>query len=171
MLILDIGCGCGLLTLILSEKWNVIGINVNKDRLNIARKIVKIDFKEKFDLILALDILEHLKYPNKSLKKIHNHLKSNGLLIVSIPNKSSFWEVLNLFLKLEEHKHYWKPNEFKILLQKYGFELIDFYPRPMFGESLGFLPFYKNFLLVDILLGKMTPAIATGWVFAFRKIS
>jgi 2-polyprenyl-3-methyl-5-hydroxy-6-metoxy-1,4-benzoquinol methylase len=42
--------------------------------------------KEFFDVIICADVLEHLADPWTMVDKIAGHLKSNGLMVVSIPN-------------------------------------------------------------------------------------
>ncbi|OFY68477.1 MAG: hypothetical protein A2V64_00180 [Bacteroidetes bacterium RBG_13_43_22] len=39
-----------------------------------------------FDVIICGDIIEHLIEPEAALRKLHNHLKQNGIIILSIPN-------------------------------------------------------------------------------------
>src|SRR5262249_41242587 len=42
----------------------------------------------RFDLILALDVLEHLINPWSAMRRIHGLLKPDGALVVRIPNVS-----------------------------------------------------------------------------------
>jgi 2-polyprenyl-3-methyl-5-hydroxy-6-metoxy-1,4-benzoquinol methylase len=42
--------------------------------------------KEYFDVVICADVLEHLADPWTMVDKISGHLKSNGLMIVSMPN-------------------------------------------------------------------------------------
>lgn len=57
-------------------------------------------FKEKsFDVILCLDILEHLVDPSALLQKIRTYLKDDGVLITSIPNIREFLTMINIFFK------------------------------------------------------------------------
>jgi len=42
--------------------------------------------KEFFDVIICADVLEHLADPWTMVDKMAGHLKSNGLMVVSIPN-------------------------------------------------------------------------------------
>lgn len=42
--------------------------------------------KNYFDVIICGDIIEHLVYPEAALRKLHNHLKQDGIIIISIPN-------------------------------------------------------------------------------------
>ena len=42
--------------------------------------------KEKYDAAFCFEVLEHLRYPNKTLSEINNVLKSNGILYLGQPN-------------------------------------------------------------------------------------
>ncbi|MEP6747749.1 MAG: class I SAM-dependent methyltransferase [Bacteroidota bacterium] len=50
--------------------------------------------KEYFDVIICADVLEHLADPWMMIDKITNHLKSNGIIVVSMPN---FREIKTIF--------------------------------------------------------------------------
>lgn len=181
--ILDIGCGQGILSFYISKNWQLYGIDADEDRIRRAGKIKfknakfsvadaeNLSFNFKFDVILALDIIEHLKHPEKCLKKISKLLKKGGILIVSNPNKHSMWELfLNKWLHLEDHRHYWSPDEFDSMTKVFGLELREVLPRPVFSESIGWLMRdYRRILDFDDRLGRRFPKLATGWFLVFKK--
>jgi 2-polyprenyl-3-methyl-5-hydroxy-6-metoxy-1,4-benzoquinol methylase len=99
--IFEVGCGCGdtLAFLKSSRKCQWVGgIELFHDAAEIAKG--KIDlliegniescampFEEKyFDVILCLDVLEHLVDPWSAVNNLHRFLKPGGVLICSIPN-------------------------------------------------------------------------------------
>ncbi|MBI2617032.1 class I SAM-dependent methyltransferase [Candidatus Gottesmanbacteria bacterium] len=99
--VLDIGCATGYFAKELKEKraCKVWGIDIDVEALLIAKKycekVYRMDLtkaaslpvrKNFFDVILLLDVVEHLPYPSKFLLLLHRYLKSNGVIIVSIPN-------------------------------------------------------------------------------------
>lgn len=116
--VLEIGCGSGN-PLEYLKKINkgkeTIGIELSPKAANIARNntdtIFCMDVEKnpiplevgKCDLILLLDVLEHLVDPWSFLKKIVNeNLTETGKVIVSLPNAKHFTFLLPLFLgKLE----------------------------------------------------------------------
>ena len=51
----------------------------------------------QFDLVLALDVLEHLNDPQRAVRLLRHKIGPNGLLIVSIPNIAHFEVSLPLF--------------------------------------------------------------------------
>ena len=99
---LDASCGTGDTTIELKKKGvKVIGINISKEEIMLARKKadkggVKIDFvigdlinapfKDKaFSQIISLDTLEHIKDDDKVFREFARMLKPSGKLILSVP--------------------------------------------------------------------------------------
>jgi len=99
--ILEIGCGTGATLGKLKNEgyasWTV-GIEQNHNCENEASKnnldlfiggnieCMDNELSEKFDVILFLDVLEHLIDPWKVLKNTIRMLNNDGIIIVSIPN-------------------------------------------------------------------------------------
>ena len=102
--ILDIGCGGGLLSEPMSRIGaNVTGIDASDKNIKIAKlhskkNNLKINYlcsspeklksKEKFDVILNMEIVEHVKDINFFLKSCSQLLKKNGLMFVATINKT-----------------------------------------------------------------------------------
>ncbi len=102
--ILDIGCGGGLLSEPMSKLGaNVVGIDASKKNIEIAKfhakkKGLKINYicstpeilknKKKFDVILNMEIVEHVEDINFFIKKSSELLKKNGLMFVATLNKT-----------------------------------------------------------------------------------
>ena len=95
--VLDLGCRDGTLTKYYTSGNDVLGVDIDKRLLTKARKDLGIrtkhvnllenwKIKEKFDVIVAGEVLEHLYYPQKIIAKCANYLKKDGLLLVSVPN-------------------------------------------------------------------------------------
>lgn len=45
---------------------------------------------DQFDLILALDVLEHLTHPDHALRALRDRLKPTGVIILSLPNVAHY---------------------------------------------------------------------------------
>ncbi len=99
--VLDVGCGMGNTLLRIQELLNshwIGGVELEPEAAAEARgklnalyttSIEQRDLpvpEETLDLILCLDVLEHLKDPWETVKYLHKLLRPGGSLIVSIPN-------------------------------------------------------------------------------------
>jgi len=102
--ILDIGCGGGLLSEPMCRLGaNVVGIDASQKNIDIAKfhakkNRLKINYmcatpetlkiKKKFDVILNMEIIEHVENVNFFLKKSSELLKKNGLMFIATLNKT-----------------------------------------------------------------------------------
>lgn len=100
--ILDLGCGDGFLMERIRAQGNqVMGVEIAENALIKARKkgfhVYDLSLsenwaaqiKEKFDLVVAGEIIEHIFDTDKFLKNIWLILKENGKLIITTPNIAS----------------------------------------------------------------------------------
>ncbi|MFX1311069.1 MAG: methyltransferase domain-containing protein [Promethearchaeota archaeon] len=131
--VLEVGGGFGLFST--NYKLNFPECNLylldlyNKDILKIVKNVIKIklsikmnyffecdiqkktQFKDKsFDLIFALDVLEHIENPNLALDELFRILKQNGLIFISVPTESKlikiFRKLYNKFKLIELNPHW-----------------------------------------------------------------
>ena len=101
--ILDIGCGGGLLSEPMCRLGaDVMGIDASKNNIEIAKNHakknkLKINYmcatpevlkNKKFDVILNMEIVEHVEDVNLFIKKSSELLKKNGLMFVAPLNKT-----------------------------------------------------------------------------------
>ena len=102
--ILDIGCGGGLLCEPMYKLGaNVTGIDASEKNISVAKihskknklKInyifsspEKLKIKKKFDIILNMEIVEHVDDLNFFIKKSSGFLKKNGLMFVATLNRT-----------------------------------------------------------------------------------
>ncbi len=102
--ILDIGCGGGLISEPMSRLGaNVTGIDASKKNIIVAQLHSKknglqinylnkspenLSEVEKFDIILNLEIVEHVENVNLYIKSCYKLLKKNGLMFTATLNRS-----------------------------------------------------------------------------------
>ena len=100
--VLDLGCGSGLLMSLLSiyKECSCVGIDLSQsaadrfnDKVNNCRIIpCSIEFapeildREFFDVVMMVEVLEHLEEPKKALKIAHSLLKEGGVGYFSVPD-------------------------------------------------------------------------------------
>ncbi len=100
-MLLDIGCGTGeFLKIAQQNNWAVFGIEPNEIARSIANKktnnsvsdIEKLsNFKpQSFDVITLWHVLEHLPRLEEHISILKSLLKSNGTLIITVPNYKSY---------------------------------------------------------------------------------
>ena len=158
--ILDIGCGGGLISEPMARLGaNVTGIDASEKNINIAQiharksglKInyihaspEKLNEVEKFDVILNLEVVEHVDNVNLYINSCYKLLKKGGLMFTATLNRS-FTSYIKAIIGAEyvlrwlpKGTHDWnkfiKPEELEDLLSKEKFSTIDV-------KGLSFNPF------------------------------
>ena len=147
--ILDIGCGGGLLSEPMSRMGaNVTGIDASDKNIKIAKlhskknklKInylcsspEKLKIKKKFDVILNMEIVEHVEDVEFFLKSCSKLLKKNGLMFVATINKTLKSYVFAIVgaeyvlrwlpIGTHEWEKFVKPEDLKKILMKYDLSL------------------------------------------------
>jgi 2-polyprenyl-3-methyl-5-hydroxy-6-metoxy-1,4-benzoquinol methylase len=163
--ILDAGCGRGFATSRLAE-WGheVIGIDQAEKRLALAEQafgpvrfevasvyddLTHLAPPEGWDVVVSLDVIEHLFAPQKFLANMQRHLSEGGLIILSTPYHG-YLKNLAISLLHGWDKHFAVDNEgghikffsrhtLDALLKKSGFSPVTFLQRgrlPGFWKSL-----------------------------------
>lgn len=156
--ILDVGCGKGEVGYILLTKKiskYVYGVDVDEDALKEARKKGLLTFKvdlnseklpfpeEFFDIIISLDVIEHIINIDNMMSEIRRVLKTNGILIISTPNVQFIYHIIRLILGYgprtsfgdakyygselydHGHVHYFTIKDLRNILERYNFEILS----------------------------------------------
>jgi 2-polyprenyl-3-methyl-5-hydroxy-6-metoxy-1,4-benzoquinol methylase len=149
--VLDIGCGYGYLLNSFKGAKEIYGTDISKEAVEMAKKqnpsfnvsvadILKPSkINKKFDLILAINVIEHLTNPKIGVKNIKSLLDNNGLVIIHLPtinNELSKWVYSKTYAK--DPTHVFRPTggEVKKLFTNEGFELLQ--------ES--YMPYWPKFI-------------------------
>jgi len=174
--ILDAGCGIGAYTFLLAKRFKkakIIGGDIDKQKLNICRTLtgelsVKnadftyLDITEKqntakYDLIVNIDVLEHIDHYELALENFSNLLRKDGYLYIHAPqpNQQRIFKSLRQW-RHEDHAHEGIiKNELEEKLKKLGFKIVTSMETfGFFGKlswELNHLTLSKNFFIAGLL--------------------
>jgi len=159
---LDIGCASAHLTAALPKSFEKYGCDISDYAIKTAKrlhpeiKVKKADiskkkpFKEKFDLILAFDVLEHVLDLRTTLKNIHGMLEEDGVFVAGVPVSSNAHFLLSglgiSFLNADSHITQTKTKTWKEIIFPEFFELIESTPITLNSQYL--YPFELNHLFI-----------------------
>lgn len=142
--ILDVGCGTGMLLEDLSERGNAVGLDFSTLALNYCKtrglnKLGRADGcflpikSNSVDIITALDLIEHVKDDHGLMNEFQRVLKPGGVAIMSVPAHKSLWS--NHDVALHHFRRYEKP-EFLTLVKNAGLNPIKY----SYGMATAFFP-------------------------------
>lgn len=152
--LLDIGCGTGYYAATMKQRgWQTIGVEKNKSAANFTtehhgikalppNELVELK-SGQFDVITLWHVLEHLQDLHLTAKTIKRILKSNGTLIIALPNEQSYdaRHYKNYWAAWDVPRHLWhfSPNTFEKFISQYGFTIIRKKKMPFDGFYISML--------------------------------
>jgi len=128
----DIGCGAGTTLGQLSKTYTCFGIEPN---INLATKASNCSgvpiFSEslplhspgqfgKVDIVLLLDVIEHIEDDLAALKSIRPMLQPDSVVIINVPAMPQLWSVHD---DMNEHKRRYTRPELRQLIENAGLEI------------------------------------------------
>ena len=129
--LLDIGCGDGSFLLAIKHSgWEVTGIETNPNLESTEEFIVRRDIDElfnctPFDCITMWHTLEHMQDISTMVSQIYRILKPGGILIIVVPNNSSFQSKIFkskwLHLDVPRHLYHLDVSSLQYCLKTKGF--------------------------------------------------
>lgn len=146
---LDVGCGAGLLCEPLARLGaSVTGVdaaveNIEAAKTHAAQSGLSIDYRAgelaaqglgKFDLVTSMEVIEHVTDPAAFVAELAAHLKPDGLLILSTPNRTAASKLLLVegaerLGQIPRGTHDWDqfltPDELGALLADAGLEIME----------------------------------------------
>jgi SAM-dependent methyltransferase len=186
-LVIDVGCGLGYLSRLVSEKFScdIIGTDVNpymvlfaknKSNINevIRSTVHNLPFKNGcYDAVLFIEVLEHLKKSLMALKEIYRVLEDGGILILTTPNGWILYKKLRKLIKGSDkidptHVQEYSWLELKKLVEKSGFRIRKARGGSIFGISLLFPKVGRK---ITRLTNRFGPSLMTArriWIVAER---
>ena len=172
---LDVGCGAGLLAEPLARLGaRVTGIDASPEVISVARDHaasmgLEIDYRSgdvqqldgQFDLITAMEVIEHVADPAAFVNALAKRLAANGLLILSTPNATGWSKLLMITVGeglgqiprgTHEFDKFISPDRMKALLGEAGLKCIDV-------EGIAWSPTRGLHLSDDIRLNYLVSAV------------
>ena len=142
--ILDVGCGTGANLLMLSQFGDAEGVDISEDALEFCRERglanVKLGAAEKlpyddgtFDLVTALDVVEHLDDDLSGLSEMRRVLRPGGRVLLFVPTFMFLWGVQD---DVSNHRRRYRLPELRRVLEQAGFEV----ERTTYANITFFLP-------------------------------
>ena len=130
--ILDAGCGTGGNIETLARFGDVIGVDNSPEAIKFCEKrgfenvqlknIENTGFSDNsFDLIVALDVLEHIENDGETLKEFYRILKEGGYILISVPAYQFLWSEHDVAL---HHKRRYSMEEINRCLLEADFRVI-----------------------------------------------
>ncbi len=154
--LLEVGCNCGIfIKEALREGFDAHGIDVSSnaikfgvDKYNLKERLscghVK-DFQYKendFDVVTYLHVLEHIEGLRTELKEVNRILKSNGILIIEVPNFESIWRkfLRNRWYGFSPFQHIWQFSKEPLekILKEEKFVILKTYIRQNMHHEISF---------------------------------
>lgn len=147
---LDAGCGPGTnIALLQTFCTNVVAADMASEAGEFVKKRFNIPFiacdvqklpvkKNLFDIILALDIIEHLENPDDAITLMEESLKRDGILVVTVPAFQFLWGTHDVLMW---HKRRYRIPELLKKIKKTGIEIL-------------FCSYFNFFLFVPTIIAK-----------------
>jgi SAM-dependent methyltransferase len=132
----EIGCGTGFVLAGIHEAMpevRLVGADLHPAGLAFAAPRVpgaelyqmdarRIPFDSEFDVVIALDVLEHIEQDDRVLAELLKALRPGGVAIIAVPQHPWLWNAGDNF---SHHKRRYRRPELKAKLLRAGFELLQ----------------------------------------------
>jgi 2-polyprenyl-6-hydroxyphenyl methylase/3-demethylubiquinone-9 3-methyltransferase len=175
---LDVGCGAGLLAEPLARLGaKVTGIDASPEVVAVAREHAAgmglgVDYRAgdvqaldgQFDLITAMEVIEHVAEPGAFLGALARRLAPGGLLILSTPNATGWSRLLMITVGeglgriprgTHDFEKFISPERMKTLLADRGLRCVDV-------EGIAWSPTRGLHLSDDLRLNYLVTAVGAG---------
>jgi 2-polyprenyl-6-hydroxyphenyl methylase/3-demethylubiquinone-9 3-methyltransferase len=173
---LDVGCGAGLLAEPLARLGaRVTGIDASPEVIAVARDHaarhgLEIDYRAgdvqelqgRFDLITAMEVVEHVAEPAAFVAALAKRLARDGLIVMSTPNATAMSKLLMITVAegvgkiprgTHEFERFIAPDRLKMMLADAGLKCLDV-------EGIAWSPTRGLHLSEDVRLNYLISAVA-----------
>ena len=161
--LLDIGCGLGLFLQSMVPPFEGYGTDISAYAVAAAQQrlpqahffvgsiIDGLPLHATFDVITAINVIEHLEHPQQAIKAIGERLKPGGLFVAHLPTIGNRLQArLYQGSYDQDPTHIYRPagRELRALVEQHGFRTVfetysPFFPAPLWRA----LPWHPAFLV------------------------
>ena len=153
--LLDVGCAYGFFLDVARERFNVAGVEVceaaaascRERGLDVETGVLSHRFlmpRKPFDVVVMLDVIEHLPNPLEVLQLLHGSMSVGGHLMITTGDWGSamarvagtHWRLLTP----PQHLFYFHRHSLRTLLERSGFRLVEV-ARPAKRVSVGLIAY------------------------------
>lgn len=128
--VLDVGCGAGGTSTVAAADGRLLGVDLGAEATIAAQarglEVARMDATElgvlpnTFDLVVALDVLEHLDDPAAAAREFRRTLRPGGTLLVTVPAYQWLWSSHDVALG---HRRRYTSEPLRSLLTRAGFDV------------------------------------------------
>jgi 2-polyprenyl-3-methyl-5-hydroxy-6-metoxy-1,4-benzoquinol methylase len=148
--VLEIGCSTGYFSQLLMQKgYRVFGIERDPEAVSVAQakglevacanvEDANLSLPGSFDVILLMDVLEHLQHPDDLLLRLKRYLNQDGRLLVTGPNVAFWgvrknllmgrWDYADVGILDRTHLRFYTHSTWRALLEGAGYKITYFAP-------------------------------------------
>jgi SAM-dependent methyltransferase len=142
--ILDVGCGTGANLILLSKYGDAEGVDVSEDALAFCRErglekvtlgaAEELPYEDNtFDLVTALDVVEHMDDDLAGLTEMQRVLRPGGRALLFVPTFMFLWGLQD---DVSNHRRRYRMPQLRRVLEQAGFEV----ERTTYANITFFLP-------------------------------
>lgn len=181
--ILALGCGTGAELDFLSKLGDATGVDCSPEAVSFCKKsshnvmqgdAEKLNFHdESFDLVVAFDVLEHIKDDQKAVSEINRVLKKDGFFYMTVPAFQFLWSYND---DICCHRRRYTKKNLTALFNGLGFNVVKisyfnmlFFPLVVVARSLNKLFKSKAVSDEDIKKTNCVLNFVLRKIFAFEK--
>lgn len=162
--LLDIGCGLGLFLESMMPPFAGFGTDISpyavaqtqrrlpQANLFVGSVLDGLPFKEPFDVITAINVMEHLEQPARAVRTIRQQLAPGGLFVAHLPTIGNRIQArLYRGSYDQDPTHIYRPagREFRALAESVGFRTVfETYSPFFFAPLWRALPFHPAYLVM-----------------------
>jgi ubiquinone/menaquinone biosynthesis C-methylase UbiE len=183
--LLDVGCGRGwYLYNVMHSCESAVGVDISWGHLKQAKLLTrdadglsiaqgdanKLPFQDgAFDIVLAVDVLEHLMQPQEALREVRRVLRKGGKALVCVPSVLNPTEWAGRLINVvqghfQDHLHFYTPRTAKRTMELAGFEVVYtttccFLPTILGGTEFRASFFRKTYSFLELKLSNV-PSIS-----------